>query len=108
MALGLDQVLVSYYEVDNNNVRPTLAEWTTIFQGLQTVFPNASLGFGEIGLSTPVTSATLPCAQNIMSYYYTLKPSVSKWWGGFFWWYGQQDLVPTSQPLFALLKSSIY
>jgi hypothetical protein len=108
MAQGLDKVLISYYEVDNDNVRPTLGQWTTIFQGLQTVFPNASLGFGEIGLDNPATSSTLAKAQDIMSYYCGLKPNVPNWWGGGFWWYGQEDLVPTSKPLFTLFKSLIH
>jgi hypothetical protein len=107
MAQGLDKVLVSYYEVDNANVRPSLAQWTAIFQALHVTFPNAQLGFGEIGLSNPATSSTLARAQSIMSYYYGLKPNVANWWGGSFWWYGQQDLVPTSKPLFTLFKSLV-
>ena len=107
MAQGLNKVLISYYETDNNNVRPTLAQWTTIFQGLRAVFPNAGLGFGEFGLSNPATSSTLSKAQSIMSYYYGLRPAVSNWWGGGFWWYGAEDLVPNSKPLFTLLKSLV-
>jgi hypothetical protein len=107
MASGLNKVLISYYETDNQNIRPTLAQWTILFQSLHAIFPKAALGFGEVGMANPATSSTLSRAKSIMSYYYALAPSVSNWWGGFFWWYGQEDLVPDSQPLFALLKSLV-
>ena len=105
MASGLSKVLVSYYETDNDNIRPTLAEWTTLFQSLATIFPNASLGFGEVGMDKPATSATLSQAESIMTYYYTLRPGVPSWWGGYFWWNAQEDLVPDTSPLFLLLAS---
>ena len=107
MANGLNKVLISYYETDNANVRPTLAQWTMIFQGLRAVFPNAAFGFGELGIDNPATSSTLAKAQSIMSYYYSLKPSVSNWCGGGFWWYSAEDLVPYSKPLFTLLQSLV-
>ena len=37
MATGLDKVLISYYETDNNKIRPTLAQWTTLFQSPQVI-----------------------------------------------------------------------
>jgi hypothetical protein len=107
MAAGLDYVLVSYYETDNNHIRPTLAQWTTIFQGLEAIFPNSYLGFGEIGMDNPATSSTLSTAESIMSYYYVLKPAVQNWIGGFFWWYFAEDCVPTSKPLWSLLDSLV-
>lgn len=105
MKAGLDYVLVSYYEVDNNNIRPTPSQWTTIFQALQAIFPNSYLGFGEVGLRNPATSATLAQAQNIMSYYYQLVPISQNWIGGYFWWYFAEDCVPTTTPLYTLLKT---
>ena len=98
MASGLSKVLVSYYETDNDNIRPTLAEWTTLFQSLATIFPNASLGFGEVGMDKPATSATLSQAESIMTYYYTLRPGVPSWWGGYFWWNAQEDSGPGHLP----------
>jgi hypothetical protein len=91
MAAGLDYIFVSYYEVDNGNVRPTQAQWTTLFSSLHADFPNAQLGFGEVGLSNPVTSSTLSQGDSILSYYYGLKPSVPGWVGGDFWWYWAED-----------------
>jgi hypothetical protein len=107
MKAGLDYVLVSYYESDNENVRPTLAQWTAIFQQLQAIFPNSYLGFGEVGIDNPATSATLAQAESIMKYYYTLTPQVQNWVGGFFWWYFAEDCVPGSKPLLPLLNSLI-
>jgi hypothetical protein len=107
MAAGLDYVLVSYYETDNQSIRPTLAQWTAIFQQLQAIFPNSYLGFGEVGMDNLATSSTLAQAESIMQYYYSLTPQVQNWIGGFFWWYFAEDCVPTSKPLFALLNSLI-
>jgi len=105
MSSGLDEVLVSYYEPDNNGIRPTLAEWTTIFRALEAIFPKAAVGFGEVGLDNPATSATLAQAESIMKVYYALAPGVPRWWGGYFWWYAQEDLVPDDKPLFGVLSS---
>jgi hypothetical protein len=93
MAAGLDYILVSYYETDNNDVRPTLAEWETLFTSLHNDFPNAKFGFGEIGLDNPVTSGTLSQAESIMAYYYGLQPVIpgATWVGGDFWWYWAED-----------------
>jgi hypothetical protein len=107
MAAGLDYVLVSYYETDNQGIRPTLAQWTTIFQQLQAIFPNSYLGFGEIGMDNPATSTTLAQAESIMRYYYALTPAVQNWIGGFFWWYFAEDCVPSSTPLWSVLDSVI-
>jgi hypothetical protein len=105
MKAGLDYVFVSYYEVDNANIRPSPEQWDALFQSLQTVFPNAKLGFGEIGMDNPVTSSDFAQAQGIMRYYYGLRPNVRHWAGGDFWWYFAEDCVPTTQPLLATLES---
>ncbi len=107
MKAGLDYVLVSYYETGNQGIRPTLAQWTTIFLQLQAIFPNSYLGFGEVGMDNPATSSTLAQAESVMSYYYSLKPAVQNWIGGFFWWYFAEDCVPNSTPLWSVLNSVI-
>lgn len=110
---GLDFVLVSYYEVDCNNHRPTQTEWTSIFAQLHTMFPNARLGIGEVGLSTAVgSSATrLAKAMNILTYYYGLVPRLPDpriYVRGGFWWYGQNDLYPyTTRPLWTTFENAI-
>jgi hypothetical protein len=57
MRNGIDYVLVSYYETQCNNVRRSASTLTTFFNELHTLYPNAKLGFGEIGFPHPVTSS---------------------------------------------------
>jgi hypothetical protein len=52
---GIDYVLVSYYEKKCNNTRPSAATLTTFLNELHALYPNAKLGFGEIGFPHPVT-----------------------------------------------------
>ena len=104
---GLNYVLLSYYEQDNNSVRPTPQVWASHFGSLRTLYPNAWQGFGEIGLDGTVTSATLGTAQSIASYYYGLIPSYTGgsvplpyYCGGYFWWYWYEDCIPDTTAFF--------
>ncbi len=103
---GLSYVLLSYYEDDCNGIRPTLATWTAYFQQLHALYPNALLGFGEIGLNDTVTSRTLASAKSLVSYYYGLNVNLPYYVGGTFWWYFAEDAVPyPSKPLWASVQS---
>jgi hypothetical protein len=117
MAQSLSYVLVSYYEVDNDEIRPSPAQWSRLFSKLHAIFPNAQLGFGEVGLDCPFDargkhcgSPTLAKAKSVMRYYYTLKPSLpagAHWAAGDFWWYAAEDFEPTNKPLYAYFKSLV-
>ena len=113
MASGLDYVLISYYEVDNGNTRIAASTgcpqcWNTIFTALHTDFPNAKLGFGEIGLDCPYGLTGSNCSntggpnlattEDIMQYYMKLNVTVSgaTWIGGDFWWYWGEDYANSS------------
>ena len=69
---GLTYVLVSYYEADCNGIRPSARTWTDYFRALHAWYPNARLGFGEIGLDNPVTGTTMPTGKAMIGYYYGL------------------------------------
>ncbi|MBV8636507.1 MAG: hypothetical protein JO322_00340 [Candidatus Eremiobacteraeota bacterium] len=98
MHQGLKYVLVSYYETDNNGIRPTQAQWDTIFKQLATDFPNAKVGFGEIGMDNPITSSTLSKATSIFNYYQELQfPDIPQYTRAGFWWYGAEDLAPSTK-----------
>lgn len=102
MAAGLDYVLISYYEGDCNNHRMSVAETQTVFDRLHTMFPHALLGFGEVGLGNDatVTSTNLTKAQNLMTWYYSLRPTTPGYIVGGFWWHWYQDGLPwTTKPL---------
>jgi hypothetical protein len=120
MKTGLDYVLVSYYEVNNGNVRPALTGptgWNALFASLHTSFPNAKLGFGEIGLSCPfgftgnncntAGGPNLATTEGIANYYGTLPVVVSgaTWVGGDFWWYWAEDY--TNAGIETTLKSIV-
>jgi hypothetical protein len=103
---GLDYVLLSYYEDDCNGIRPSAATWTAYFQQLHALYPNARLGFGEIGLNDPATARTLSSAQSLVRYYYGLKVNLPYFVGGSFWWYFAEDALPyTSKPLWTTLQA---
>lgn len=109
MRNSLDYVLLSYYETDCNNIRPSAATWTDYFNQLHQLYPNAKLGFGEVGLSNPATSATLSQAQSMLNYYYNLKISTPNYIGGYFWWYAYEDFLPVSanKPLWQAFQTAI-
>lgn len=95
MKLGLDYVLISYYEEDCENLRP---DWPTAFHRLSTLFPNANIGFGEVGTSQPEKKV------EYLKRYYTLTINEPKYIGGYFWWYYKQDMVPKSNALWQVLN----
>jgi hypothetical protein len=102
---GLSYVLLSYYEDDCNSIRPSAATWTAYFRQLHALYPNAKLGFGEVGLNNPVQSKTLTSAESMIPYYYGLSINLPYYAGGYFWWYFKEDCLPyTSKPLWASLE----
>jgi hypothetical protein len=105
---GLDYVLVSYYEGDCGSPR---SDWTSAFQQLRALFPTAGLGFGEVGyVDTGGNDLALQDESGGAAYlqkYYSMQIPVPGYVGGYFWWYYAEDMVPSSQPLFAVLSSAL-
>ncbi|MCF6202848.1 MAG: hypothetical protein L3J59_04135 [Methylococcaceae bacterium] len=91
---GVDYVLVSYYEEDCDDYQPSLAEWENVFNDLGQIFPNAKLGFGEVGTTTTDKAAYL-------KRYYSLNITHPRFIGGYFWWYFKQDMTPKTNPLWS-------
>jgi hypothetical protein len=105
MKLGLDYVLVSYYEEECNGYRPARAEWDTVFRRLHLMFPHAKLGFGEVG-----THQNERIAYKIayLDRYYRLRIDVPGYIGGYFWWYYAEDMVPYQRsPLWRALAAAV-
>ena len=88
---GLDYVLLSYYEDSCGGMRPSAATWAAYFQTLHSLYPHAKLGFGEIGMTNPVTAKTLGSAESLARYYYGLTVKLPYYLGGYFWWYYAED-----------------
>jgi hypothetical protein len=107
MRNGIDYVLVSYYETQCDNIRPNASTLTTFFSELHTLYPNAKLGFGEIGFPHPVTSSKLGAAQSMIKYYYGLSISTPGYIGGYFWWCYYEDMLPyTTKSLWQTLNAA--
>jgi hypothetical protein len=95
---GLDYVFVSYYETDNGGIRPVPSQWQHLFSQLSADFPQAKVGFGEIGMDKPIVSATLAQASGIFDYYQTLAlAGVPSYTRAGFWWNAAEDLVPATK-----------
>jgi hypothetical protein len=104
---GLDYVLVSYYETECNNYRPTAQTLTTLFTNIHNLYPNARVGFGEVGLPDYVISTTLAKAQSIATYYYGLNINLPYYVGGYFWWGFAEDGIPSSKPMWSTINTGM-
>jgi hypothetical protein len=108
MLTCLDYVLVSYYEGDCVSPR-ALSEWPGIFARLRQIFPNAGVGFGEVGAVDQNGQDILDpsVAGPYLQKYYGLTIDVPNYVGGYFWWYFAEDMVPRTKPLFATLSAAV-
>ena len=91
MKLGVDYVLVSYYEDDNGGYQP---DWNTVFNSLQALFPNSKLGIGECG--NTASNATVQSKIDMANRYYQMPKYLPSYLGGYFWWYWVEDCVVSS------------
>jgi hypothetical protein len=88
---GLTYVFESYYPTQCADTYPTNARVASEMHELHALYPNALLGFGEVGLPRAVTKKTLATAERVMSWAYSLDPGPSYYVGGYFWWYALED-----------------
>ncbi len=93
VADGLDYVLLSYYPTECGGREPDTSEVSQELQRLHALYPNAALGFGEVGLPRPAARRTLATAEQIMRWAYSLDPGLPYYIGGYFWWYGAEDAL---------------
>ena len=98
MRTGLNYVLVSYYEDQNNGHQLTQTELDTLFSALATRFPNAKLGFGEFGWGSSVPTSATTRADMLRRFYGYRVPSVPAYVGGGFYWHFLQTMVPKTTP----------
>ena len=101
-----DYALFSYYPYqDCPGLYPS---WKNDFTALESIFPNAKVGFGEIGTSD--TAAPTTVQDNLITTYYPMVNTFAdpKFIGGFFWWNYAEEMVPYStSSYFKLLKQTI-
>ena len=102
---SLNYVLVSYYEHDCADLRPSASEWSGLFTRLHGLFPQAELGFGEVGTDQHATTAA---KQSYLTHYYTLPRFGQYDIGGYFWWYYAEDMIPyQDNPLWQALAAAM-
>ncbi|GGY14005.1 hypothetical protein GCM10008098_00800 [Rhodanobacter panaciterrae] len=103
--LGADYAFFSYYPYqDCPGLSPS---WETDFSALGSIFPNARLGFGEIGTSS--TSAPTSVQTNLIKTYYPMVNTIKnpRFVGGFFWWNYAEQMVPYTKAYWTTLNQTI-
>lgn len=103
---GLTYVFESYYPTECGNTYPTDAQVATEMLALHSLYPNARLGFGEVGLPRPVTRRTLVAGEAVMRWAYGLDPGLPYYVGGYFWWYASEDAFEGKALLAGSLRSA--
>lgn len=103
---GVTYVFESYYPTQCADTYPTSAQVAGEMRQLHALYPNALLGFGEMGLPHPVTGRTLATAEKVMSWAYHLNPGLSYYVGGYFWWYAWQDVFRGKRLLAGALSTA--
>ena len=93
VAAGLNYVLLSYYPTQCRGREPSSAEVASSLEALHAIYPNAALGFGEVGMPRRVRRSMLAKAEQIMRWAYSLNPGLPYYVGGYFWWYGAEDAL---------------
>jgi len=103
---GLNYALISWYPDQCPGETPN---WTVVYNQLAAIFPNAKVGFGELGTANPQNGSAYEMAE-IQTYYPMAKTVTlpASYVGGYFWWYFAEEMVPTTQTgLFAVLNAAI-
>lgn len=106
VADGLDYVFLSYYPTECGKREPSSEEVASYMQQLHALYPNAALGFGEVGLPRRASRSTAAKAEQIMNWAYSLKPGLPYYIGGYFWWYGAEDALSLRAPLHNALQAA--
>jgi hypothetical protein len=99
MKRGVDYVLFSYYPENSPRFKP---DWKSEFARIGSVFPDAKLGFGELG-----TTGTDAQKAALINKFYPMQVDNPRYVKGFFWWYFRQDMVPCTKHLWGVLDRAI-
>ena len=103
---GTDYAFMSYYPYDNPDLTAT-PNWVVTFTLMESMFPNALVGFGEIGTSN--IGAAWAKQSGIITTFYPMVDSFAdpKFVGGFFWWNYVEQMVPYTTQYWQLLNQTI-
>lgn len=97
---GINYVLLSWYPTQCAGLSGDVpvSTITSEVQALHALYPNASIGFGELGLPNPTNPSNEALAQHLMAYYYGAAVHEPYYIGGGFWWYWDEDLSLPGMP----------
>jgi hypothetical protein len=91
--LHLDYVLISWYPDQCPGESPN---WPWVYTQLASLFPNAKVGFGELGTAQPQNGSAYEV--NEINQYYPMDKTTAglpvNYIGGYFWWYFAEEMVP--------------
>jgi hypothetical protein len=103
---GLNYVLVSWYPDQCPLENPN---WPVVYTKLGQIFPNARVGFGELGTADPQNGSAFEI--NEINTIYPMRANVAglpaNYIGGVFWWYAAEEMVPWPGSLGATLNAAI-
>lgn len=103
---GVDYAMFSFYPYqDCPNLKPN---WPADFALLESMFPNAKVGWGEIGTSKVSAPQTVQTNMLKSKYSKVLTPPSPRFVGGVFWWNYAEQMVPyTPSYYWTLLRDTI-
>ena len=107
MKTGLEYVLLSFYPDNCQGAMPSASVVATEVANVHALYPNAKIGFAEIGTPSPVTTATYDHAKTIMNWAYGMTgQNTSYYIGGNFWWNAQEDAYQSPRLMLNDLKAA--
>jgi hypothetical protein len=104
--LNLNYALISWYPDQCPGESPN---WASVYTQLAAIFPNAKVGFGELGTANPQNGSAFEISE-INTYYplaKTLAGLPASYIGGYFWWYFAEEMVPWPGSLGLTLNQAI-
>jgi hypothetical protein len=104
--LGLNYALVSWYPDQCPGESPN---WPWVYTQLAAIFPNAAVGFGEVGTANPKNGSAFEI--NEINTYYPLAKTTAglpgSYVGAYFWWYFAEEMVPWPGSLGQALNNAL-
>jgi hypothetical protein len=104
--VNLKYALISWYPDQCQGETPN---WPQVYTKLAGIFPNAKVGFGELGTANPENGSSFET--NEIDQYYLMASVTTglppSYIGGYFWWYFAEEMLPWPGSLGNTLKAAI-
>ena len=103
---GLNYALISWYP---DQCPGEIPNWAWVYTQLASIFPNAAVGFGELGTANPQNGSQFELAE--INSIYPMQAGVgwlpANYIGGVFWWYFDEEGVPQGTPIWNAINAAI-